>query len=45
MNPECCGVEMAEIEGRFTNECNEYEIVGYKCHICARTVNLQGEEL
>ena len=35
---------MTEVESSFTNEINEYEIVGYECKICGRLVDTNGKE-
>ena len=45
MGPECCGKEMVEIESGFTNELNEYEIVGYECPTCGYKTDLTGKEI
>ena len=44
---ECkdCGYEMLEVESAFMNEAGETEAVGYRCEICKREVDLNGEEV
>jgi len=43
--PECCDQEMQEIESSFTNEINEYEVVGYECTKCGYKMDLTGKEI
>lgn len=41
--PECCDeYDMLEIEGSSINTAGETEVVGYRCSICGREVDLNG---
>jgi len=44
-NPECCGVEMTEVESKFTNELNEYKVIGYECTVCDNRIDFNGKEI
>ena len=43
--PECCNVELIEVEDYFPNEAGESVMVGFECMLCHKRYDLNGEEV